>query len=501
MKFLPMYENTPGMPDLVHHTVKHFLSDRERAEWDRVPAGTRTASGAWWDLRSAGKRTPLRGRFPATEWWEAPWIAHVRQAHNEGYRPRYELLLNHVGHPDGARWQNASKGRRLTEHLGFRLVVEASAQNFQVVTAFYGAGCIGAGGFHVALPALRAFAARQNCPPAGPSGVGRGRDEVMNERTERARHLGEQLATAMDALGTATRGHDVVTFLDRLARLETYPAEELAIVPGLLALVSEAASARKEHGAELGEVAGHAFDLDQLLDIGRHLPAEDLAAERDAWLRDVLVLATVAPWLSAPRHRQVAWALEKSRAMVEADAEAFLDASVLVSDRRALEAPNGLGDEARALLQVLADLPLIVAFERAPARTSVRRVDSVLGRIDPALVDAVDDALADHDHRQAIRLPSTSERQALAAADDAHGTLVRMEGGRWVLIRHRGSLRLRFEGEEADLGVWIVEGAEPVDLPADEGGGYLLPASDEGLTLRLRVGPDSRIVRIDAHPS
>lgn len=49
----------------------------------------------------------------------------------------------------------------------------------------------------------------------------------MNERTERARYLGEQLASAMDALGTATRGPDVVVFLDRLARLEAYPADEL----------------------------------------------------------------------------------------------------------------------------------------------------------------------------------------------------------------------------------------------------------------------------------
>lgn len=215
----------------------------------------------------------------------------------------------------------------------------------------------------------------------------------MNERTERARYLGEQLASAMDALGTATRGPDVVVFLERLARLEAYPADELAAVPGLTELVAEAVSARAEHGADLGKVAGFAFDLDQLLDAGRHLPADDGASERDSWLRDVLVLATVAPWLSPPRQRQVAWALEKARAMVEADAEAFLDASVLVSDRRQFESPDGLAGEARAFLRVLGDLPLLVAFDRAPARTSVRRVYAVLGRIDPALVEAVDDAL------------------------------------------------------------------------------------------------------------
>jgi len=174
VKFLPMYENTPGMPDLVHHTVKHFLGDWERPEWDRVPAGTRTASEAWSEVRRAGRATPPRGRFPGTTWWDAHWITHVRRAHEEGYRPRYELLLEHVGDPSGARWQDAAKRRRLTEHLGFRLIVEPKGQDFQVVDAFYALGCGGTGGLGGAPSALRAFAARRNCPPAGPSGVGGG---------------------------------------------------------------------------------------------------------------------------------------------------------------------------------------------------------------------------------------------------------------------------------------------------------------------------------------
>lgn len=174
MRFLPMYENTPGMPDLVHHTIKHFLGDWERAEWDRVPAGSRTASDAWSDVRRAARAFPSRGRFPATAWWGSPWIEHVRRAHDGGYRPRYELLIDHVGDPSGARWQDAAKRRRLTEHLGFRLIVEACGQDFQVVDAFFGPGCAGAGGLGVALPALRAFAARRNCLASSPSGVSGG---------------------------------------------------------------------------------------------------------------------------------------------------------------------------------------------------------------------------------------------------------------------------------------------------------------------------------------
>ena len=320
----------------------------------------------------------------------------------------------------------------------------------------------------------------------------------MNERTERARYLGEQMASAMDALGTATRGPDVVVFLERLARLEAYPADELAAVPGLTELVAEAANARTEHAAELGKVAGYSFDLDYLLDIGRHLPADDIACERDSWLRDVLVLATVAPWLSAARRAQVKWTLEKANAMVEADAEAFLDASVLVSDRRELEAPDGLGDEARVFLRVLADLPLVVAFERAPARASPSRVDAALRKVDRHARAAADDALNDHEEMGRMRLPSRSEAHALAAADESHGTLVQMEGGAWNISRHRGRIRLSFEGTETDLGVVVLDGPSAGPVAADHTGAFHLPVSDEGLTLRLLVGPDSRVVRLEA---
>lgn len=320
----------------------------------------------------------------------------------------------------------------------------------------------------------------------------------MNERTERARYLGEQLTAAMDALGSGTRGTDVVVFLDRLARLEAYPARELAVVPGLTDLVAEARSARTEHATELGRVASLAFDLDQLLDDGRHLPADDIGAERDAWLRDVLVLATVALWLSPVRRRQVQWMLEKANAMIEADAEAFLDASVLVSDRRALEAPEGLGEEARAFLNLLGDLSLVVSFGRTQARPNANRVEAALRRIDRSVLAAADDALLDHHDRPAIGLPGAEERLALAAADTSIATLVRMEGGVWVVTRHRGELRLSFEGDEADIAVIIEGGAAVGAVPPDRAGGFSLPYSDEGLDLRLRVGPDSRSVRLEA---
>lgn len=319
----------------------------------------------------------------------------------------------------------------------------------------------------------------------------------MNERIERARYLGEQLTAAMDALGVATSGPDVVVFLDRLARLEAYPPAELAEVPGLAELVAEAQSARAEHRDELGKVAGYTFDLDRLLHDGRHLPIGDDGGERDGWLRDVLILATVTPWLSPARRRQAQWALEKANAMVEAEAEAFLDASVLVSDRRTLEAPAGLGEEARAFLEILGDLPLAVCFQRAPSRPDTRRVKAALEHVAPAWIDAADDALADHVGRGEIRLPGPGEPLALAAANTASAVLLRMEAGAWVVSKWGGDLRLSFEGDERDIGVEVVGGATPGVLAPESGWTFLLPRTPRALDLRLRVGPDSRLLRIE----
>ncbi|MBK9371996.1 MAG: hypothetical protein IPN01_37845 [Deltaproteobacteria bacterium] len=320
----------------------------------------------------------------------------------------------------------------------------------------------------------------------------------MNERAERARRLGEQLTAAMGTLGLSTHGPDVVVFLDRLARLEAYPAAELAEPPGLLDLIAEAQRVRSARLMELGRAAGLTFDLDQLLHDGRHLPADDAGAARSVWLHDVLTLATVAPWLSPARRRQASWTLEKASARVEADAEAFLEASGLVFDRRAQESPEGLGEEARAFLELLADLPLVVAFDRVQARPSVGRVEAALRKINRAVLDAADDALLDHRDRKEIRLPSPADRHQLAAADDAVAVLVRMERGAWVVTQKRGTLRLSFEGEEADLAVWIEGGAPFGAVLRDEAGEFVLPQSDVGLDIRLCVGADSRRVRLDA---
>jgi hypothetical protein len=169
-----MYENAPGTLDLVYHTAKHFLDADESSSWDRVPAGSMTASEARALAVRDGLRPPPTGREVDPRWWWPPWRALARDAHDRGYRPRYELLLRLAPDPTGPRWESSAKDRRITEYVGFRLVLEPRGEDWQVVTAFFSPFFGGAADLPRLAPAVRAFAARKNCPPAGPSGVGGG---------------------------------------------------------------------------------------------------------------------------------------------------------------------------------------------------------------------------------------------------------------------------------------------------------------------------------------
>jgi hypothetical protein len=174
MKILPMYENRPHVPDLVFHTAKHFFDASEGRSWDRVPAGTMTAEAARNALGDESTRPPPTGAVVDVRWWWPPWLGHARKAHEQGYCPRYMLLLELAGDPAGPRWEPAACARRLAEYAGFRLIVEPRGDDFQVVTAFFSPLFNGSANLPKLAPALRAFAARRSCPPEGVSGVSPG---------------------------------------------------------------------------------------------------------------------------------------------------------------------------------------------------------------------------------------------------------------------------------------------------------------------------------------
>ena len=183
--------------------------------------------------------------------------------------------------------------------------------------------------------------------------------------------------------------------------------------------------------------------------------------------------------------------------MVEADAEAFLDASVLVADRREFESPSALGAEVQDLLETLSNLPLVAVFDRAPVLESERRVEGVLKSMPRDLLDAADDAVVDNDERARGWPAEKPDRLALAAAEEDHVVLLRMLSGRWFVSTSLGVRRLSFEFDEgveldmSDIAV-VVEGGAPLGaLAPDDGMSFEIPDAPDGLDLRLYFGPDS----------
>jgi len=166
-----MYASKPGVPDLVYHTVKHFLDEGESTAWDQLPHGTLTAGGARAEVHARAEGALPTGQPVDPRWWWPPWLAHARRAHDEGYGPRYQFLVGLSPDPASPRWENAAGGRRLSDFAGFRVVLEPRGVNYQVVTAFFSTSIRGAEHLRQLGPALRAFAARRDCPPAAPPGV------------------------------------------------------------------------------------------------------------------------------------------------------------------------------------------------------------------------------------------------------------------------------------------------------------------------------------------
>jgi hypothetical protein len=165
-----MYVNAAGMPDLVHHTAKHFLNPDESHAWDRVPRGELGATEALVDARELGRTPDI---YPVVDpfWWWPPWKGFARQAHDLGYAPRYQLLIHLAGDPESPRWTALGQKRRVTEYLGFTLVVDQMGAHHQVVSAYYSPEFAGASDLPHLAPALRAFLDRAQCPLEAAPGV------------------------------------------------------------------------------------------------------------------------------------------------------------------------------------------------------------------------------------------------------------------------------------------------------------------------------------------
>lgn len=315
----------------------------------------------------------------------------------------------------------------------------------------------------------------------------------MPQPLSRAAFLGEQLVEALHALAVATRPYDAALFLDRLARLEALPADALdADARETLALALEA---RDAHAAELGHAAARGLDLERFAEVGAGLGPDD--PEADGWVRDLLLIATLLPWLPGSRRARAEEAVERGLAELWARPRAFLAASALAADRAAHERPEGLGPEAREVLATLAELPLFAAADAVEAPADAGRVARALRAAGAARVEAAEDALADHDLRRSLRRPLGGGPAGLHADRSVFIPLLRMADGVWEVRRRPASLALRWSGPEAEVVVEILQGGPVGPIPVDAEGLYVLPPGDVPLVLELRVGADRRGLRLD----
>ncbi len=304
----------------------------------------------------------------------------------------------------------------------------------------------------------------------------------------------------MDRLAEGTRGVDAVIFLDRLARLDTYPEADLELL-GLQDLANAARAARAEHAESLGRAAGMALDLEHFVDLGRHL-GDSGAGDHGRWIRELLLIATLRPWLSKPRGFLADGALAKAMALVSARPEAFLAASMLAGDRRQNEYPDGLGEEAKELLSLLDELPLLVLFDRSAESGSQLRVLEALAIAGVDAIEAAEDAIADHVKRADLRIPRQAGQLRFAAATGVGFVVCRMEAGTWQVISAAGHTVLHWTPDTGEHGRPMVQVLTDTTwriLEGDPVTGFPLPTVTEPLRVRLTVGSDSR--EVDLRPS
>lgn len=162
----------PGSRDLVDHVVRHFLSPRERQEWDRLPAGTASATEVATRIPRRDGSAPTQSDHSPLDprWWKNPWLRYAVDAHDEGYEPRYRLLIGRLGPVGTGRWERQPPGRWSGELAGFKVVVAGSAGRVVAITAYF-TGIFRHGDRPGApLASFREFASR-DCPPGPTSGV------------------------------------------------------------------------------------------------------------------------------------------------------------------------------------------------------------------------------------------------------------------------------------------------------------------------------------------
>lgn len=364
----------------------------------------------------------------------------------------------------------------------------------------------------------------------------------MTPRTQHLQSLVDELEARVSALPDPIEPPQAAQAFDLLLRCQAYEPEEreAAGVSARLQLLQ-----RRLATLDLAEAAGRGVDLGRLWQRGMALLDDDAADPEavEAWARDLLMLATLAPALPVERGERAREVVQRCLDLAGSDPRGFLGAATVVLDRFELEAPDGLDPFAVRAHRALEVLPLEAAIDASAPALSEDKLRSLLdpirngsvwresqeglpaegepwihairpreqqqvgpGTLPPwweKVLDRADDALQDaFDWKQNLAAMLARIREPGLVpihADGDLGDMARM--GRhlgfdwWLLHDARGlwlhgpenehvTVTARIDGQEHELEAVAVEGAQRWRLPT-------VDSWPQGLSLLVRLGFDS----------
>lgn len=292
----------------------------------------------------------------------------------------------------------------------------------------------------------------------------------LNPRLE---SLGGQLISLMRTLSQEFDGAVTVLFLDVLARLEAFPARELS-ASGLDLVLREARTALKAE-PRVTQLAYSALDVSQLVQRTEALARETLATSDDqeieTWARDLMLLATIAPFFTPAQASVIEDAVLQATSIASVNPGAFAAAVPWVNDRVEHE---HLHDVKAPLVSTLVDDFEMLADEppeaSAPAgrEETARLLEGAMQQLKPQQRTAVRLSLADAPVREAeifqlfspAGTPSQRVQFAAAHGDEARQVLLRRHGdGAFELAWNGRSLELQWKGKGTPE-VFVLEGAK-----------------------------------------
>lgn len=193
-------------------------------------------------------------------------------------------------------------------------------------------------------------------------------------RVARAILLGGELRESMASLAVRTTPVVAAVFLDRLARCEAFEKVERREAR-IHAVVLPAREVRQREVATLRAALGRGLDSRSQLLLGWTLAEGGSAARAWSWGEDLLLLATITPWLSATQSSEVRETLAQAMGLIQAIPENLADLERLARDRRESEHPGRmLNPSLEAVLVAFAAVRELARDDERVGEPSVRAV-------------------------------------------------------------------------------------------------------------------------------